>query len=229
MKQNAITRICLEWAESLITSNGNLYAYAANNPIKYTDPDGKQVAPSVPLPSLVMELEQFGLALRNSGPQFAVASIIVLGIVAVAEAINFVQNQNLAKSDRSTDARLMALGLSRTKNRNNNYSITFQAQGSGMLQNIRKGKTQGSKVIQVFSNKPITKSQALGALSVLYSELSPNEQVNMMDRFSEAAEWIDEQKCGFAGAYKSIQPKVNPSGNRIDMIFKGGYNLVPDN
>ncbi len=51
----------------------------------------------------------------------------------------------------------------------------------------------------------------------------------MMDRFSEAAEWIDEQKCGFAGAYKSIQPKVNPSGNRIDMIFKGGYNLVPDN
>ena len=44
-----------------------------------------------------------------------------------------------------------------------------------MSQNIRKGTTQGSKVIQVFSDKLITKKQALGALSILYSELTPKE------------------------------------------------------
>ena len=35
--------------------------------------------------------------------------------------------------------------LSRTKNRNNNYSITFQAQGTGMSQNIRKGQRKEVK------------------------------------------------------------------------------------
>ena len=51
-----------------------------------------------------------------------------------------------------------------------------------MSQNIRKGTTQGSKVIQVFSDKPITKKQALGALSILYSELTPKEQINMAEQ-----------------------------------------------
>ena len=63
-------------------------------------------------------------------------------------------------------------------------------------------------------------------MSILYSELTPKEQINMADTFTKAAEWIESNKCGFASGYKSIQPSVNPTGNRIDMIFKGGYNLT---
>ena len=95
-----------------------------------------------------------------------------------------------------------------------------------MHQNIRKGSTQGSKVLQVFSDKPITKKQALGTLSVLYSELTPKEQENMLNTFTEATEWIESVKGGYSSPYKSIQQKNDPTGNRIDMIFKGGYNLT---
>lgn len=48
----------------------------------------------------------------------------------------------------------------------------------------------------------------------------------MVDTFTKAAETIESIKCGFASGYKSIQPSVNPTGNRIDMIFRGGYNLT---
>lgn len=91
---------------------------------------------------------------------------------------------------------------------------------------LRKGTTQGSKVIQVFSDKPITKKQALGALSILYSELNQKEQANMLGTFTEAAEWIESVKGGYVSPYKSIQQKNDPTGNRIDMIFRGGYNLT---
>lgn len=150
---------------------------------------------------------------------------IALGVGIIVGAC-YAKNRTNEQSVSNIDTKLKAIGLSRTNNRNNNYSITFQAQGTGMSQNIRKGTTQGNKVIQVFSDKPITKKQALGALSILYSELTPKEQINMADTFTKAAEWIESNKCGYASGYKSIQPSVNPTGNRIDMILKGGNNLT---
>ncbi len=146
-----------------------------------------------------------------------------IGLIMVACAA---KNHTKEQSINNVDAKLKSIGLSRTKNRNNNFSIVFQAQGSGMYQNIRKGSTQGSKVMQVFSNKPITKKQALGVLEILYTELTPQEQINMLNTFNEAAEWIDSVKGGYSSPYKSIQQKNDPTGNRIDMIFKGGYNLT---
>lgn len=193
--------------------------------MKYVDPDGRQSFPSISIPVIVQELEGFGQELLNYGPQFFIASCIVIGIASIADWLN---NYNFAKDESSVDARLQSIVLSRSKNCNNNFARIFQVQGSGMYQNIKKGSTQGSKVIQVFSNKPITKKQALITLSILYSELSTKELINMNMLFIEVAEWIEDQKVGFAGAYKSIQLKNNPSGDRIDMIFKGGYNLVPD-
>ena len=76
----------------------NLYAYGANNPVRYIDPDGNQVAPAIPLPEVVMELEQIGQELRNSMPQLAIAGCVVLSIVLIAEGVNYAQNQSLAKA-----------------------------------------------------------------------------------------------------------------------------------
>jgi len=78
--------------------NCNLYAYGANNPVRYIDPDGNQVAPAIPLPEVVMELEQIGQELRNSMPQLAIAGCVVLSIVLIAEGVNYAQNQSLAKA-----------------------------------------------------------------------------------------------------------------------------------
>lgn len=78
----------------------------------------------------------------------------------------------------------------------------------------------------MFSDKPITKKQALGALSILYSELNQKEQANMLGTFTEAAEWIESVKGVYVSPYKSIQQKNDPTGDRIDMIFRGGYNLT---
>lgn len=80
------------------TVNASLYHYAGNNPVKYTDPDGKQVAQAIPLPEFVMQLEQIGQELRNSMPQLAIAGCAVLGIVLIAEGVNFAQNQSLAQA-----------------------------------------------------------------------------------------------------------------------------------
>ncbi len=72
-----------------------------------------------------------------------------------------------------------------------------------------------------------TKLKALGLSRIkLYSELNQKEQANMLGTFTEAAEWTDSVKGGYVSPYKSIQQKNDPTGNRIDMIFRGGYNLT---
>lgn len=76
----------------------NLYHYGGNNPIKYTDPDGRQVAQAIPLPEVILELAQVGQELKNMAPQLAIAGGIILGVVLVAEGVNYAQNQSLAKA-----------------------------------------------------------------------------------------------------------------------------------
>lgn len=217
-----------------------MFAYAANNPVKYTDPDGRvAVADDVTVGAVFIFLVVAATlaytqtdAYKESSQNLAEAisyglydakKHVVTSIANVKESIK-------AKTTTTTnvDAKLKALSLSRTRNRKHKYSITFQAQGSGIFQNIRKGSTQGSKVIHVFSEKPITKKQALGALAILFCELSPKEQENMAGTFIEAAKWIESVHGGYASPYKSVQPKINPTGNRIDMLFMGGYNLTGD-
>ncbi|WP_276778815.1 toxin TcdB middle/N-terminal domain-containing protein [Treponema succinifaciens] len=210
--------------------NGNLYHYAGNNPVKYTDPDGRMAEAVTANPSfwtgvciilgtIAEDIVTLGVGLADDPATIALGVGIIAGVC-------YAKNRTNEQSVSNIDTKLKAIGLSRTKNRNNNYSITFQAQGAGMYQNIRKGTTQGSKVIQVFSDKPITKKQALGSLSILYSELNQKEQANMLGTFTEAAEWIESVKGGYVSPYKSIQQKNDPTGNRIDMIFRGGYNLT---
>ena len=43
MKQKNTTRIFRAWGGVFNAVNLRLYHYAANNPVKYTDPDGREV------------------------------------------------------------------------------------------------------------------------------------------------------------------------------------------
>lgn len=66
--------------------------------MRYVDPDGRQVAQAIPLPEVMLELAQVGQELKNMAPQLAIAGGIILGVVLVAEGVNYAQNQSLAKA-----------------------------------------------------------------------------------------------------------------------------------
>lgn len=86
-----------------------MYHYAGNNPVKYTDPDGNQIAQAIPLPEAILELEQIGQELRGATPQLAIAGCIVLGVVLIAQGVNYAQNQSLAKALGKIDSAAVAV------------------------------------------------------------------------------------------------------------------------
>ncbi len=74
-----------------------MYVYAGNNPVRYTDPDGK-IAQAIPIPEVITEIELLGQELQNVTPQLAIVSCVVIGIVLIAQGVNYVQNKNFAKA-----------------------------------------------------------------------------------------------------------------------------------
>ena len=83
--------------------NSNLYHYAGNNPVKYVDPDGR-FSQTIPIPEFVMNLEQLGQEFKNAAPQLAIVGYLVLGVVLIAEGINYAQNKSLENALEKIDS-----------------------------------------------------------------------------------------------------------------------------
>ena len=67
------------------------------------DPDGR-FSQTIPIPEFVMNLEQLGQEFKNAAPQLAIVGYLVLGVVLIAEGINYAQNKSLENALEKIDS-----------------------------------------------------------------------------------------------------------------------------
>ncbi|MBQ1181121.1 MAG: hypothetical protein IIX63_03295 [Treponema sp.] len=73
------------------------------------DPDGR-FSQTIPIPEFVMNLEQLGQEFKNATPQLAIVGCVVLGVVLIAEGINYAQNKSLENALGKIDSASVSAG-----------------------------------------------------------------------------------------------------------------------
>ena len=103
-----------------------------------------------------------------------------------------------------------------------------QFQGPSIKENVRKGSSEGSHTVQIFSDKPIAGKVAKALLNEKFSSLSEKERAAMEPFVKKANKWID--KCMASGSvsstYCSFQNRKNGNGDRVDIRVDGKINLI---
>jgi len=211
--------------------NLHLYHYAGNNPVKYTDPDGKSAAAVVSNPSfwsgigiilgtIAEDIVTFGAGLADDPATLAIGASLVIGTLGIA-----------AYSNKKSDAISVSVAKVESKTKENNkgpYSVKLQFQGPS-IQGASRTTGEGCVEVNLRSDKPIPASAVELAVSEKYSTLSKKEQSALAGAYGKVMSTIEktERNGGTGSFYKSYQSSTGKSGDRCDFLVTGEINLVP--
>ena len=210
--------------------NLHVYHYAGNNPVKYTDPDGRFVDANTFYQFAKETAHKAQSVALVDSPAPGPCDIVATGMLAVAlgsiviggtvDLYNYVSQkiQNKASSKAETKTQ-----------ESQPYHVKVQFQGPS-IKGYSRNVGEGDKEINIWSDKPI-KADAVGAaVKTQFLSLSRNEKNALTDSYNKAMRFINNAKAGggISGSVaRSFESRTGKHGDRVDFVIAGSINLIP--